>query len=127
MGGTNEATCPPPSSSVQSRSPNKSASTVRASTRFHEAIAHGEVDFHDDAGGIKCAVDSATFFSAYNKWRPLMTEDLTLVGHDGSGGHASVTLMSYSDDAGEIQVSIIVAKAAMGRTVLDLDKLAHYS
>ena len=124
MGGTNQATCPPPAKTSKSRTAGNQTNPVR----FHEVTSRGEIDFHDDKAGLKCAVDSATLFSAYNKWRNAgMAEDLILSGNDGSRGHASVTLIPYVDDQGKMQVSMTVAKAQIGKTVLDLDKLAHFS
>ncbi len=72
-------------------------------------------------------MESTAFFSAYNPWRAEMSQELVLAGNDGSGGHASVTLTPYVDDKGDMQVSMAVKKATMGSSVLDLDKLAHYS
>lgn len=126
MGGSNQATCPPASSSSKSRSKTP-AKTAQNPIRFHEVTSRGECDFHDDRAGLKCAIDSATFFTAYNKWRPCMSDELTLVGNDGHGGHSSVTLLPYTDGAGELQVSMLVTKSKMGQSVLDLDKLATYS
>lgn len=134
MGGQNQATCPPSGSSqsAQSRLASKGAKGVKTPVvasnpiRFHEATGRGEVDFHDDVAGLKCAVDSASFFSAYNRWRSTMSEELILAGNDGSGGHASVTFLPYVDDVGELQVSMVVAKAKIGQTVVDLDILAHF-
>lgn len=131
MGGSNQATCPPAPSSAKPRKTSKSTPTSIGTAlnpiRFHEVPSRGEVDFHDDKAGLKCAIDSAAFFDTYGKWRPSMTDDLTLGGNDGSGGHSSVTFLPYVDDQGTMQVSMIVAEAEMGKTVLDLDTLAHYS
>ena len=131
MGGQNQATCPP-SSSAQSEQQSRLSKTPKKPAvdsnpiRFHEAISRGEVDFHDDVAGLKCAVDSASFFSAYSKWRTQMADGLILSGHDGSGGHTSVTFLPYADDVGDLQVSMVVAKARIGQTVVDLDILAHF-
>jgi len=126
MGGSNQATCPPASSSSKSRSKTP-AKTAQNPIRFHEVTSRGEVDFHDDKAGLKCSIDSASFFTAYSDWRQFMSDELTLVGNDGHGGHTSVTFLPYADDAGELQVSMLVAKSKMGQTVQDLDKLAHFS
>lgn len=130
MGGSNQSTCPPPAKPAKSRGKTAKVqpSPVKSNPiRSHEATSRGEVDFHDDLAGTKCSVDSAVFFDEYNKWRPKMTDDLTLSGNDGAGGHASVTLVPYMDDKGKLQVTMTVKKVAMGQTVLDLDKLAHFS
>lgn len=124
MGGANQGKSSPLSvSSGKSHSGGKTPDPVR----FHEVTSRGEVDFHDDRAGLKCAVDSATFFSAYSGWRSKMTDEMTLTGNDGSGGHSSVTFLPHVDDAGELQVSMIVAKTKVGQSVSDLDRLAHYS
>ena len=125
MGGSNQATCPP--SSAKPVKATKTSLKPANPVRYHEVTPRGEVDFHEDGAGIKCAVNSAVFFSAYNSWRSKMSEELVLVGNDGSGGHASVTFIPYVDDQGKMQVSMNVKKATMGSSVLDLDKLAHYS
>lgn len=134
MGGTNQATCPPPAkSSVPTANPLKQKGKAEAAghqvnpIRFHEVTSRGEVDFHDDQAGKKCAVDSALFFDAYNKWRPQMSEDLVLVGNDGAKGHASVVFTPYVDDRGKMQVSMIVSEAQMGQTILNLDRMVHFS
>lgn len=133
MGGTNQATCQPPKSR-QTGTPAAKSKQVHSllprqanPVRFHEVTSRGEVDFHDDKAGLKCAIDSASFFAAYDRWRPKMAEELTIVGNDGDKGHASVTFLPYVDDAGEMQVSMTVTKAKMGQTVVNLDKLAHFS
>ena len=130
MGGANESTCPPVSGVS---TPSRGKSTVKAASkatsnpvRYHEVTDRGEVDFHDDDAGVKCAIDSAVFFAAYSKWRPKMADELMLTGNDGSDGHASVTFMPYVDNAGEMQVGMVVAEAKMGQTILDLDILAHF-
>jgi len=126
MGGTNQATCPPPAAtSSKSRVSNKSQIPVN-SIRYHEDTSRGEVDFHDDQAGLKCCIASALFFDAYSTWRPAMADELTLTGSDGSGGHASVTFLPYADDAGEMQVSMVVKEAIMGQSVKDLDALAGF-
>ena len=141
MGGTNQSTCPPATfSNSITRWPRgnnmKSPGPIGAALnpiRFHEDPSRGEVDFHDDHAGFKCAVDSAAFFSAYTPWRSRMSEEMTLsgqlikTGENKPSGHASVTFLPYVDDAGELQVGMIVAEAKMGKTILDLDKLAHFS
>ncbi len=130
MGGSNQSTCTPPPQSAKSVKGARAAVPLAASgnpVRYHEVTSRGEVDFHDDKAGVKCAVNSAAFFSAYNPWRSKMSEDLVLAGDDGSGGRASVTFMPYVDNLGEMQVAMTVKKATMGHSVLDLDKLAHYS
>lgn len=133
MGGSHQSTCPPPSSSAtpRSKSPATGAAGFRALAqnpiRSHEVTSRGEVDFHDDKEGVKCAVDSAAFFTAYSGWRSKMSEELTLAGNDGSGGHSSVTFLPYVDDGGDMQVAMSVRKASVGQTVLDLDILAHFS
>ncbi len=129
MGGSNQTTCPPASSTARPKSKSSKTPIGAASNpiRSHEVPARGEVDFHDDQAGLKCAVDSAAFFDAYNKWRPRMTDEMILAGNDGSGGHATVTFLPYVDDGGDVQVSMVVAKAQMGKTVLDLDQLAHFT
>ncbi len=119
MGGSNQSTCPPPVTAAKSKGKSNPI-------RSHEVTSRGEVDFHDDLAGVKCCVDSATFFDEYHKWRPKMTDDLTLSGNDGSGGHASVTLVPYVDNQGELQVTMTVTKASMGQTISDLDILAHF-
>ncbi|KKL27199.1 hypothetical protein LCGC14_2387600, partial [marine sediment metagenome] len=133
MGGTNQATCQPPKSR-QTGTPAAKSKQVHSllprqanPVRFHEVTSRGEVDFHDDMAGMKCAMDSAAFFDAYNKWRPKMSDDLTLAGNDGKGGHSSVTLVPYMDDQGEMQVAMAIKKASVGQTICDLDKLAHFS
>lgn len=126
MGGSNQATCPPvPSSAVSSRTktPTKTANPVR----FHEVPTKGEVHFHDDLADVKCSVESAAFFSAYNKWRPTMAEDLTLAGNDGSGGHTAVTFLPYIGKTGELEVGMTVSELKVSQTLTDLDKLAHFS
>lgn len=134
MGGSHQSTCPPPSSkSTSARALGKSPATAAGleaaqnPIRSHEVTARGEVDFHDDGAGVKCAVDSAAFFSAYSDWRSKMSEELTLAGNDGSGGHSSVTFLPYVDDQGRMQVAQIVKKASIGQSITDLDKLAHFS
>lgn len=132
MGGSNQGTCPPttPTKSSRKNKPSKTPTGAVNPVRFHEVTSRGEVDFHDDNAGLKCSVDSAAFFSAYNAWRPQIwaaMDELTLAGNDGSGGHSSVTFLPYVDDAGDLQVEMTVSEAKMGRTVLDLDKLAHFS
>lgn len=132
MGGANQSTCPPATPAASSRKPQTSKTPIGAGAalnpvRFHEVTQRGEVDFHDDNAGLKCAVNSAAFFSAYNSWRNKLSGELMLSGNDGSGGHASVTFMPYVDDSGELQVGMTVAKTKMGKSVLDLDKLAHFS
>ncbi|MHA2279728.1 MAG: hypothetical protein ACXAC5_02375 [Promethearchaeota archaeon] len=126
MGGTNQATCPP----AAVRRTAKAPSPIQAQAnpiRYHEVSARGEVDFHDDKGGIKCAVESAAFFTAYHDWRARsMSGDLVLAGNDGAGGHATVKFMSYPDNQGEMQVAIVVTSTTIGQTVLDLDKLAGF-
>jgi len=134
MGGANQATCPPPARPyVPTGNPLKQKCKAKAAghqvdpIRFHEDTSRGEIDFHDDNAGFKCAVDSALFFDAYNKWRQKMSEDLILLGNDGAGGHSSVAFVPYADDKGQMQVSMVVTKAQMGQTIMDLDKLAHFS
>lgn len=127
MGGSNQSTCPPPSTTAKKKEKSKSANFLGWNPiRSHEVTQRGEVDFHDDTAGVKCAIDSAAFFSAYNSWRLNMAEDLILAGNDGMGGRSSVTLVPYVDDQGELQVSMTVRKVSVGQTVLDLDKLAHF-
>lgn len=125
MGGSNQSTCPPPTKSPKNK--GKTTPIKGSIIRSHEVTSRGEVDFHDDMAGMKCAVDSAAFFDAYNKWRPKMSDDLTLAGNDGKGGHSSVTLVPYMDDQGEMQVAMAIKKASVGQTICDLDKLAHFS
>lgn len=126
MGGSNQSTCPPPAKPAKSKS--KSSIPIGGNPiRSHEVTSRGEVDFHDDTAGMKCAVDSAAFFDAYNKWRPKMSDDLTLAGNDGKGGHSSVTLVPFMDDQGSMQVNMTVKKASVGQTICALDKLAHFS
>lgn len=119
MGGANQATCPVPSTS-------KSAPKATNPVRFHEDTPNGNVDFHDDKAKLKCAIDSASFFSAYNRWRPDMSSELRLLGSDGKKGHASVTFTPHIDDSGEMQVSMMVERAKIGKTITDLDKLAGF-
>lgn len=128
MGGSNQATCPPaPRSAVSSRSTQPKTPTKTANPiRFHEVPTKGQVHFHDDTAGVKCAVESAAFFSAYSKWRPIMAEDLTLAGDDGSGGHTSVSFLPYIGKTGELEVGMTVAELKVSRTLIDLDKLAHF-
>lgn len=126
MGGSNQSTCPPPANPAKSKA--KTATPTKGNAiRSHEVSSRGEVDFHDDTAGTKCSVDSAAFFDAYDKWRPKMTDDLTLSGNDGKGGHASVTFMPYMDDGGSMQVAMTIKRAPIGQTISDLDKLAHFS
>ena len=132
MGGTNEAICQPPARS-------KTGTTLRAAAvsrlklppvnpiRYHEVTQRGQVDFHDDAAGTKCSVDSAAFFSSYHDWRAKNMEgDLTMSGDDGKGGHMAVKFLPYVDDAGNLQVGMTVSPATIGQSVTDLDKLASY-
>ena len=62
-----------------------------------------------------------------------MSNDLVIVGEfwgdgcDEPDGHAFVTFSPYVDSKGEMQVSISVSGTEIGGTVLDLDKLAHFS
>ena len=131
MGGQNQATCPPSSPAQRSKTPQTPKTPQKPAVdlnpiRFHEVTSRGEVDFHDDVAGLKCAVDSASFFSAYNKWRSTMSDGLILTGNDGDGGYASVTFLPYMDDCGELQVSMVVARTKIGQTVVDLDILAHF-
>ena len=133
MGGSHQSTCPPAKSSVQSQSSSKAPIGAASNPiRYHEVTDRGEVDFHDELAGFKCAVNSATFFAAYWPWRSKMSEDLTLggqlikTGEKKASGHASVTFMPHFDDQGQMQVSMVVNKTSMGQTILDLDKLAHY-
>lgn len=125
MGGSHQSTCPPPS-----KSSVKSLLVINPGSlnpiRSHEVTSRGEVDFHDDQAGLKCAVDSAGFFSAYDKWRPLMEDELILAGNDGSGGRSCVTLIPYVDDQGRMQVAMSVKKTTVGATLTDLDTLAHF-
>lgn len=119
MGGANQSTCPAPS---QSSTPRSSSNPIR----FHENTQQGEVHFHDDKAGLKCAVENAIFFDRYHKWRPSMVGEFSMVGHDGSGGHSSVKMIPYIDDNGNMQVEMLVSKTSMGQTVHDLDKMASY-
>ena len=133
MGGSQQNTCSPAPSTA---TPRKGKSAVKPASsnpiRYHEVTSRGEVDFHDELAGFKCAVDSAAFFAAYTPWRSKMSEELTLSGQlvktgvKRASGHASVTFMPYVDDAGEMQVGMVVAETKIGQTVLDLDKLANY-
>lgn len=124
MGGTNQATAPAPSGTAKP-AVSQSQRTSYNPVRFHEN--QGEVHFHDDKAGLKCAIETAAFFGEYHKWRPAMTGNLALVGHDGKGGHSKVEFLPYLDDDGKMQVTIAVDAASMGQTVLDLDKLAGFS
>lgn len=127
MGGYNQATCSPvPSSAVSKGGTPKTPAKAANPVRFHEVPAEGEVHFHDDIADIKCAVESASFFSAYSEWRSAMAEDLTLTGNDGSGGHTSVTFLPYIGKNGELEVGMTVAKLKVSQTLVDLDKLAHF-
>jgi len=121
MGGTNQAECPTPTIAVLN-------STLEASPiRYHEVSSRGEVDFHDDKAKFKCAIDNGSFFTAYNKWRSELSENLVLLGNDGKGGHSVATFIPYTDNNGNIQVSIVVTRSQIGNTIKDLDKLAHFS
>ena len=133
MGGSNQSTCPPATSPDRRVNPPKRPGSKFTSLsnpiRFHEVTSRGEVDFHDDEAKIKCAVNSASFFDAYNEWRPKITDNLdnlVLSGNDGKGGHSAVTLIPYMDDQGAMQVAMTVQKASVGQTICDLDKLAHF-
>ncbi len=132
MGGSNQSTCPPPATQptgnpIKQKAKRRAAGKPINPIRSHEVTSRGEVDFHDDTASIKCCVDSAAFFDQYNKWRPRMSEDLILAGNDGKGGHASVILVPYVDDKGEMQVAMTVKEASIGQTICDLDMLAHFS
>lgn len=121
MGGTNQATCPPPAIPKTSKLGSKQKSKIR----YHEVSSRGEVDFHDDKVGLKCAIEIATFHNEYSKWRKDMSGELVLSGNDGSGGHSNVTFIPIMDK-GKMEVSMVVTKAEVGVTINDLDTLARY-
>ncbi len=91
MGGTNQATAPPPPAGS-----NVSGQTVR----FHENA--GKAHFHNDSTRVKCVMPYDDFRDAYTNWRDawgrlaLGSGDLVLMGTDGHGGHAQVTFSSYT-------------------------------
>lgn len=121
MGGSNQSTCPPPAIPKAT----KSGVTPKNKIRYHEVTSRGEVDFHDDNAGLKCAVDSAIFHDEYSEWRKDMSDELILSGNDGSGGHSNVTFMPIMSK-GKMEVSMVVTKTETGTTINDLDILARY-
>jgi len=129
MGGANEAVCSKPApASVIDRIPDPTGqqTTKEAKIRYHENTQLGEVHFHDDENNIKCAVDSSMFWQAYHAWRTSGKNELKLSGHDGNKGYSKVNFLLYTDDIGELQVNMSVEKAAIGKTLIDLDKLAQF-
>jgi len=120
MGGTNQAVCPTPAVSTAT----KSGVVAKNKVRYHEVASRGEVDFHDDAAGLKCSVKIATFHDKYSKWRKDMSGELVLSGNDGSGGDSKITFIPITDK-GKMEVSMVVTRP-LGTTINDLDTLARY-
>jgi len=132
MGGANQTTSPPApatarstakaSASAQSSSPPISSASIRS----HENISKGEVHFHDDGAGMKCAIETALFFDAYHAWRKTMNGELTIPGKNTTYGHSSVTFTPYVDDDGKLQIAQSVQKVDLGDTIRDMDVLAKW-
>ncbi len=119
MGGTNQATAPPPPARTKSGQ----------SIRYHKNA--GEAHFHDDAGGFKGIMPYGDFQDVYTKWRDSDDgSDLVMIGTDDRGGHVQITCSPFVEN-GKQEVSVSVetidtSSLPVGDSLVDLDKMAGY-
>lgn len=122
MGGKHQSVVPAPPGTA--KVPDVIKATA-SDIRSHEE--KGEIHFHDDSAGLKCAIKTPIFVDQYAKWRNGgLDGTLSVFGSDGKGGRASAHFHAFPDDKGKLQVAISVKEVQLGQTITDLDFLAGY-
>lgn len=117
MGGLNQNTCPPVAVGQVAR---------QGAIRYHENTALGEVHFHDDVNGLKCAISTPVFVAAYHDWRKKNSVDpLELIGYDGSKRPTAVKFVPFVNKS-QIDVGIEVMTLGVSNHLSDLDVLAGW-
>src|SRR3990167_2072423 len=97
MGGENEKTI---------SAKRSEEGTQISDIRMHQSA--GEVHFHDDKKGFKCAMPVSDFFAAWRRNKhELLRHPFSLIGSDGKGGHATITFTRHKKSELHVQVDPI--------------------
>jgi hypothetical protein len=90
--------------------------------RIHES--GGQVHFHDDKNGLKCAIDVTDFYAKWRQCKHYLKTPIIMIGDDGKGGFTEIRIerKEYTD-CGQYRLLISISPFSCAGFA-ELDKFA---